>query len=141
MKAKLLAGAGFVAAGIMIVLAAGLYFCYERVIVVERENQKLTEKIDSLGIALEEAVRFTDRVATVTAELGKKDEERQGQYRQFSSRLSALKKTDNDLRRVLDSVVPHIALLGLRSFDSGQTSSDATNTLTLDRAVKDTNKR
>lgn len=114
---KVLGGMSIAAFGAILVLAAGLYMSYSKVIALEKINETMRQDITRMSAELEAEIKRSEDIAQVTVELGERNEKIQGQFLRFSRGLSTLKRDNADIRNTLSIVVPRVVLSGLQSFE------------------------
>lgn len=116
-----------------IILSAMLYFGYNKIIDLEKQNETLTNQLIQVTHLLEGEVERSKNVEAATERLEKNDAERQQQLRGFERNLSKIARDSKEARLILSTVIPDSMLDGLRSFQntdrqlSGQPSA-ATST-------------
>lgn len=81
-----------------------------------KENELLTERVESLNMALSAVVERSSRVEEATQRLVSNEQERQTRLQRFERKLGSLATENEDVRRVLAVVVPVELVHGLRAF-------------------------
>ncbi len=118
LTSKIMAIAGTALGAVTITLAFFLWYCYGQVQELSAGNAELTKSVESVSIALHAEIERNKNVALWTAELMRREDERQEEMLGFNRKLAELKKSDKEVRALLSAHVPRNALAGLRSFAS-----------------------
>lgn len=109
----ILSGIGILA---VVVLVLVLRWGFGEIASLRANNLELRLSINQLQVALEDEQARSLRVEEAAVRLEEKDNARQRQLRDFSATLYTLSRENEELRSILDMVVPTELLQGLKAF-------------------------